>query len=112
MQGSSPHRCLSIDFNAVVLPDLHIPDLDQPNKLPQAYKLDDIKVEYHPHSKLPSIVHHFAAFSRSCSSEGQVPCNDAPWKPFQMQLDFEVTEIALEAAMAKEQMNRLLDLVY
>ncbi|KAG1802535.1 hypothetical protein EV424DRAFT_1282883, partial [Suillus variegatus] len=73
---------------------------------------DDIKVEYHPHSKLPSIVHHFAAFSRSCSSEGQVPCNDAPWKPFQMQLDFEVTEIALEAAMAKEQMNRLLDLVF
>lgn len=62
MQGSSPHRCLSIDFNAVVLPDLDTPDLNQPNKLPQAYKLDDIKVEYHPHSKLPSIVHHFAAF--------------------------------------------------
>ncbi|KAG1875976.1 hypothetical protein C8R48DRAFT_768824 [Suillus tomentosus] len=112
MQGLSPHRCLSINFNAVVLPDPNTPDLNHPNELPQAYKLDDIKVEYHPHSKLPSVVHHFADFSGSCSSEGQVPCNDAPWEPFQMQLDFEVAEIALKAAMTKEQTNRLLDLVH
>ncbi|KAG2114673.1 uncharacterized protein F5147DRAFT_743848 [Suillus discolor] len=84
----------------------------QSGSLPQAYELDDIKVEYHTHSKLPSIVHHFADFSRSCSSEGQVPCNNSPWEPFRTRLDFEVAEIALEAAMTKEQMNRLLDLVH
>ncbi|KAG2116408.1 uncharacterized protein F5147DRAFT_758075 [Suillus discolor] len=71
MQGSSPCRHLLINFNAVVLPDLDTPDLNHPDELPQAYELDDIKVEYHPHSKLPSVVHHFADFSCSCSSEGQ-----------------------------------------
>ncbi|KAG1848377.1 hypothetical protein C8R48DRAFT_750370 [Suillus tomentosus] len=87
MQGLSPCRRLSIDFDAVVLPDPDTLDLNHPNELPQAYKLDDIKVEYHPHSKLPSVVHHFADFSHSCSSEGQVPCNDAPWEPFQTGAD-------------------------
>ncbi|KAG2351833.1 hypothetical protein BDR07DRAFT_1240344, partial [Suillus spraguei] len=32
--------------------------------------------------------------------------------PFWMRLDFEVAEIALEAAMTKEQTNQLLDLVH
>ncbi|KAG1856191.1 hypothetical protein C8R48DRAFT_749169 [Suillus tomentosus] len=67
-------------------------------------------VEYHPHSKLPPTVHHFSDFSRSCSSEDQVPHNNSPWEPFQTRLDFEVAEIALEAAMTEEQTNRLLDL--
>ncbi|KAG1893170.1 uncharacterized protein F5891DRAFT_1196801 [Suillus fuscotomentosus] len=80
MQGLSPCRRLSIDFDAVVLPDPDTLDLNHPNELPQAYKLDDIKVEYHPHSKLPSVVHHFADFSHSCSSEGQfVRFIDEPW---------------------------------
>ncbi|KAG2353230.1 hypothetical protein BDR07DRAFT_1310308, partial [Suillus spraguei] len=34
-----------------------------------------------------------------------------PWEPFQTWLDFEVTEIALEAAMTKDQTNWLFDLI-
>ncbi|KAG2104264.1 hypothetical protein BD769DRAFT_1630826 [Suillus cothurnatus] len=70
------------------------------------------KVEYHPHSQIPSTVHHFSEFSRSCSTEDDVPRNNSPWEPFRTRLDFEVAEIALEAAMTKDQTNRLLDLVH
>ncbi|KAG2142988.1 hypothetical protein DEU56DRAFT_870535 [Suillus clintonianus] len=73
---------------------------------------DDIKVEYHPHSKLPSTVHHFADFSRKCPTEDSVPRSTSPWEPFRTRLDFEIAEIALEAAMTKEQTNRLIDLVH
>ncbi|KAG2116194.1 hypothetical protein BD769DRAFT_1629852 [Suillus cothurnatus] len=90
-------------------PGLNEPDpgLDEP-----AHELDDIKVEYHPHSQIPSTVHHFSEFSRSCSTEDDVPCNNSPWEPFRTRLDFEVAEIALEAAMTKDQTNRLLDLIH
>jgi len=108
MQGSSPHRHGSIDFDPAVLAD--VPDLDHPNELP--HELDDIKVEYHPHSERPSTIHQFSDFSRSRPLEGQVPRNNSPWEPFRTRLDFEVAEIVLEAALTKEQTNRLLDLVH
>lgn len=109
MQGLLPHRCESaIDFDPAPSPDA--PDLHHPNEPP--YELDDIKVEYHPHSKKPPSVHHFSEFSRSRPSEGQIPRNNSPWEPFRTRLDFEVAEIALEAALTKEQTNRLLDLVH
>ncbi|KAG2028914.1 hypothetical protein BDR03DRAFT_988094, partial [Suillus americanus] len=53
---------------------------------------------------------HTANFLPLCSSEDQIPCNNSPWEPFQMRLDFKVAEIALEAAMTEEQTNRLFDL--
>ncbi|KAG2117609.1 hypothetical protein DEU56DRAFT_874099 [Suillus clintonianus] len=75
-------------------------------------ELDDIRVEYHPHSQLPSTTHRFSEFSRSCPTEDYVPRNNSPWEPFRTRLDFEIAEIALEAAMTKDQTNRLLDLVH
>ncbi|KAG1895997.1 uncharacterized protein F5891DRAFT_1280887 [Suillus fuscotomentosus] len=83
------------------------PDLNQP-----AHELDDIKVEHHPHSQIPSTMHHFSEFSCSCPTEDYVPRNDSPWEPFRTRLDFEVAEIALEAAMTKDQTNRLLNLIH
>ncbi|KAG2121427.1 hypothetical protein DEU56DRAFT_873780 [Suillus clintonianus] len=77
--------------------------------LPQ---LDDIKVDYHPHSQIPSTIHHFADFSRTRPTEASVPRNHAPWEPFRTRLDFEVAELALEAALTAEQTNRLLSLVH
>ncbi|KAG2034084.1 hypothetical protein BDR03DRAFT_993845 [Suillus americanus] len=76
------------------------------------HQLDDIQVKYHPHSQLPPSVHHFSEFSRSCPMEAAVPRNNSPWEPFCTRLDFEIAEIALEAAMTKEQTNRLLSLVH
>ncbi|KAG1888363.1 hypothetical protein F4604DRAFT_1877444 [Suillus subluteus] len=75
-------------------------------------ELDDIQVEHHPHSQLPSTIHRFAEFSRSCPTEEHTPCNNSPWEPFRTWLDFEIAEIALEAAMTKDQTNRLLNLIH
>ncbi|KAG1857471.1 hypothetical protein F4604DRAFT_1589912 [Suillus subluteus] len=83
------------------------PEVQEP--LPQ---LDDIKVDYHPNSQIPSTIHHFADFSRTRPTEASVPRNHAPWEPFRTRLDFEVAEIALEAALTAEQTNRLLSLVH
>ncbi|KAG2078672.1 hypothetical protein BDR04DRAFT_1124392 [Suillus decipiens] len=75
-------------------------------------ELDDIRVKCHPHSQLPSTIHRFAEFSRSRPTEEHTPCNKSPWEPFCTQLNFEVAEIALEAAMTKDQTNRLLNLFH
>ncbi|KAG2757672.1 hypothetical protein P692DRAFT_20677934, partial [Suillus brevipes Sb2] len=75
-------------------------------------ELDDIKVKYHPHSQISSTIHHFSEFTRSGMTEDTVPRNNSPWEPFRTRLDFEIAEIALEAAMTKDQTNRLLDLVH
>jgi len=48
----------------------------------------------------------------SCMTEDTVPCNNSPWEPFCIWLDFKIAEIALETAMTKDQTNCLLDLVY
>ncbi|KAG2074144.1 hypothetical protein BDR04DRAFT_1126829 [Suillus decipiens] len=57
-------------------------------------QLDDIKVDYHPHSQIPSTIHHFAEFSHTCPTGASV------------------TEISLEAALTAEQKNRLLSLIH
>ncbi|KAG1867513.1 hypothetical protein C8R48DRAFT_747364 [Suillus tomentosus] len=83
------------------------PEAQEP--LPQ---LDDIKVDYHPHNQILSTIHYFADFSCTCPMEVSIPRNHAPWEPFRTRLDFEVAEIALEAALTAEQTNHLLSLVH
>ncbi|KAG2103715.1 uncharacterized protein F5147DRAFT_746667 [Suillus discolor] len=73
--------------------------------------LDDIKIEYHPHSRIPSTVHPFSNFSHRHPTEDTMPHNASPWEPFRTRLDFEVAEIALAAAMTKDQTNRLFELM-
>ncbi|KAG2156287.1 hypothetical protein DEU56DRAFT_906450 [Suillus clintonianus] len=105
MQRSSPQQLPPIDHD-VALSDSHNagPDFDDADHGPNepAQELDDIRVEYHPHSQLPSTTHRLSEFSRSCPTEDYVPHNNSPWEPFRTQLDF---EIALEAAMTKDQTN-------
>ncbi|KAG1882026.1 hypothetical protein C8R48DRAFT_586059, partial [Suillus tomentosus] len=78
---------------------------------PSAPQLDDIKIEYHPHSKIPSTVHPFSEFTRHHPTEDTIPCSASPWEPFYTRLDFEVAEIALTAAMMKDQTNRFFELM-
>jgi hypothetical protein len=84
-------------------------DLDDHGPPPP--ELDDIKVEYHSHSQIPSTIHAFSDFSRHRPTEDSVPRNTTPWEPFRTRLDFEVAEIALAAAMPKDLTNRFLDVV-
>ena len=78
---------------------------------PLVPQLDDIKVEYHLHSRIPSTVHLFSDFSRCHPTEDTMPRSASPWEPFRTRLDFEVAEIALAAAMTKDQTNRLFELM-
>ncbi|KAG1904191.1 uncharacterized protein F5891DRAFT_1126623 [Suillus fuscotomentosus] len=80
--------------------------------LQESAKTHDIKVEYHPHSKIPSTIHRFVDFSHHRSMEDSVPRSTSLWEPFRMRLDFEVAEIALEAVMTKDQTNRLFNLLH
>ncbi|KAG2109187.1 hypothetical protein BD769DRAFT_1675003 [Suillus cothurnatus] len=69
---------------------------------PPAPQLDDIKIEYHPHSKIPSTVHPFSDFSHHCPTEDTIPRHASPWEPFRTRLDFEAFELMRRAASAKE----------
>jgi hypothetical protein len=73
---------------------------------------DDIKTEYHPSSGRATEIHHFEDYRLYTDHEQSVPPTAEPWKPFQTRLDFEVAELALQAALTKEQIDTLLSLMH
>ncbi|KAG2081487.1 hypothetical protein BD769DRAFT_1657222 [Suillus cothurnatus] len=60
------------------------------------HTIDDIRTEFHPHARIAT---------RPPRPECQ------PWLPFRCQLDFEVAELAHEAALTHEQTTRLIRMV-
>jgi hypothetical protein len=80
---------------------------DQINQL----EIDDIRVEYHPNSGLPSKTIHFEDFTRDVEqSEASIP-DEPPYKPWRSQADFEFSEIALESAMNRNQIEAMIKLI-
>ncbi|KAG1734053.1 uncharacterized protein EDB91DRAFT_1238464 [Suillus paluster] len=76
------------------------------------HDMDDIKVEYHPSSGRPTQVYHFEDYGRGTGAPTAVPKADPePWKPFHTRIDFEVAELAHEAALSYEQLDWLIELV-
>jgi hypothetical protein len=75
---------------------------------------DDIKIEYHPSSGLSAQVFHFDDYKSGDPSTAQVSplANNEPWKPFRSRLDFEFAEVALQAALNKEQTDTLIRLMH
>ncbi|KAG2111377.1 hypothetical protein BD769DRAFT_1392097 [Suillus cothurnatus] len=110
-----PGQChpSSVDFIPVSSDHQHHDDANDGvnDDAPPAPQLDDIKIEYHPHSKIPSTIHPFSDFSRHHPTEDTMPRHASLWEPFCTQLNFEVAEIALAAAMTKDQTNRLFELM-
>lgn len=74
-------------------------------------KPDDIKVEYHPNSGRQPVIHHFEDYGRKNSDDPDLPVEREPWRPFESRLDYEVAELALEAALNQSQTERLIKLV-
>jgi hypothetical protein len=73
--------------------------------------VNDIKVEYHPNSGIPTSVEHLHEYrQRRLGERQQLP--DQPWKPFRTRGDFEFAEIALDAALNKAQTNALISLIH
>ncbi|KAG1747467.1 hypothetical protein EDB19DRAFT_1826190 [Suillus lakei] len=71
----------------------------------------EFKTEYHPCSGHPTLFQPFDKFGISPEAQ-QVPIIDKElWRPFRSRGDFEFSEIAIEAALNKSQINALLSLI-
>ncbi|KAG2157658.1 uncharacterized protein EDB93DRAFT_1238515 [Suillus bovinus] len=79
------------------------------------FEVDDIKVVHHPKSGIPMQVHVFGDFKHHPAHHSlwSAPEPDAqPWRPFKSRLEFDITEIALEAALNNAQTDHLLDICH
>ncbi|KIK18210.1 hypothetical protein PISMIDRAFT_109892 [Pisolithus microcarpus 441] len=75
---------------------------------------DSFKTGFHPKSGHPTMVDSFSTFDRSqgrTQNQPMVDDNSQPWHPFQTHEDFEFSEIAHQAALNKDHMNKLLSLI-
>lgn len=89
-----------------------ISTLDDPSV---PFAKDDIKTEYHPHSRKVPTVQSFNTYQRRPTSppvEASAHNNSLPpWSPFRSRLDFEVASLALDAALKKEHVEALISLL-
>lgn len=92
-------------------------DDDVPDLAAVDAEVDDIKIEYHPHSKKLTTITPFHDFSRhsppSEASDEPSPAlgETPPWSPFRTRLDFEVASFALDAGLKEEHVNTLISLL-
>lgn len=80
------------------------PILDEP-------LLNDIKIEYHPSSGRSASISSFEDYDRERQPRPISP-EQHPWKPFRSRLDFEIAEVALEAALNRSQLDKLVKLFH
>ena len=71
----------------------------------------DIKIEFHPHAERTPEFYTLEEYGVLGVHEVNVPRASQPWQPFRSRIDFEVAELALQAAMNKDQVNVLLSLM-
>ncbi|KAG1841947.1 hypothetical protein F4604DRAFT_1828380 [Suillus subluteus] len=81
--------------------------LPQPVPVEQPY---EFKTEFHPCSGRETLYQRFEEFSVTPETQ-TLPAEEEPWCPFQSRGDFEFSEIALDAALNKNQVDRLLSLM-
>jgi len=70
----------------------------------------DFKIEFHPRSGREPLYQRFEEFGVTPETQAP-PVDETPWRPFQSRGDFEFSEIALDAALNKGQVDRLLSLI-
>ncbi|KAI9464204.1 hypothetical protein HD554DRAFT_2026564 [Boletus coccyginus] len=96
-------------FSSIALILTHPSIDDEPDN---GHQVDDIRVEYHPHSGRAPKISPFGEFTREHLHVPLAPEDDRePWHPFRTLMDFEVSELALEAALNKDQTTRLIKLL-
>lgn len=74
---------------------------------------DDFLTVYHPRSRRSPVIARFDQYNSNPPLEPLDPrrLSSAPWDPFQSRLDFEFAEFTQKAALSKEQVSTLLELV-
>lgn len=74
--------------------------------------IDDIKIEYHPHSERPPEILPLNEYQEHRRKIETPKLNtQQPWKPFQTQAEFEFAEVALKAGLSKNQVDTLISLM-
>ncbi|KIJ58540.1 hypothetical protein HYDPIDRAFT_184182 [Hydnomerulius pinastri MD-312] len=114
-EQQSPEYYLPIDDDLVADPDtpcdLAVAPSQEGGDMP--YEVDDIKVAHHPRSGRAQHVHRFSDYKRNqASHKPSLPRDRQPWQPFRSRLDFEIAELALHAALSKDETNQLISLVH
>lgn len=74
--------------------------------------VDDIKIEYHPHTKRPPDIFSLNVY-QARRHKIKVPRTNSkrPWKPFQTRAEFEFAEVALKASLTKNQVDALIQVM-
>lgn len=74
--------------------------------------IDDIKIEYHPHSERPPEVLPLKDYQERRRNI-KIPKlkTHQPWKPFKSRAEFEYAEIALKVGLSKNQSDTLIALM-
>ncbi|KAG1864594.1 hypothetical protein C8R48DRAFT_747876 [Suillus tomentosus] len=86
-------------------------DLEEEDGSEHQHNVDNIQTEYHPNSGIPAQTRTFSTFQRDLLQDPPTP-DVQPWVPFRCRLDFEVAELAHEAALSQPQIERLIDLLH
>lgn len=76
---------------------------------------DSFRVEYHPHSGKQPEMYKFHEFDRHHDAKDSFtppPMDEQPWRPaFRSRLEFEFAEVALEAALNRTHINKLISIM-
>jgi len=91
-----------------MLPDFAL----DPHSFSDSLATDSIRTEYHYTSGRPTRVDQFEDYHSHANTAQAMSytINSKPWWPFLSRTDFEFAEIALEAAMTKKQIERMINL--
>lgn len=73
--------------------------------------IDSIRTEYHPNSNRGIKVETFEDYREHTLKPNSVPEITDPWRPFQSRTDFEFAQLALDAALTKTHLDKLIQLV-
>ncbi|KAG1899028.1 uncharacterized protein F5891DRAFT_1190206 [Suillus fuscotomentosus] len=75
---------------------------------------DTFKTEYHPNSGRAPAIETFSTFGHPVEAEASsTPIVDnTPWQPFTCRADFEFAELAHQAALNKDQTDKMLQLIW
>jgi len=78
---------------------------------PVGLTTDNIRTEYHPNSGRGIKVETFEDYREHSLKDTSIPEITDPWRPFQSRTDFEFAQLALEAALTKKHVDKLIQLV-
>jgi hypothetical protein len=80
-------------------------------QLPASPSNDSIRTEFHPNSGRGVKIETFEDYREHTLKPTSVPEIKEPWRPFQSRTDFEFAQLALDAALTKSHVDKLIQLV-